>query len=485
MPLLLGLLLLAGQSKFNVEQHLETQEALNDDLEVRFNSICDRLKDGAREVPLELADKDSIPKPKTLVWVRTCSLRALKLELTGGEERPVHMWWELEGRDSSGAWVVERGEADAVVRAKKSGWQLAKWADTSREVVRRETPRFVERAAATGLVPPGKSEPSHATTLTGGLAVRDFDGDGRLDVVAAEGNRLFLFENHARFEPTLLLTVAKGNIVTSAIAGDFDNDGDPDLVVTSFPTEPTRILRNDGGKLVDVGAVDKGGKLHSGIATDLDGDGNLDLVLLPYALADVIPSFMLEAHNGEPLRLYRGDGKLGFTPWPIPKTVAPGRWSLAAVSSDLLGQGRPQLYVVNDFGSNDLYQFDSDGGVRNVAVEKGLDDPGNGMSGEVGDLDGDGRLDVYVANMFSKAGTRVVSGSKMRGPLQGKLEKFARGNTLYRQLPDGGFDEVAEQLNINRGFWAFASILFDYDDDGRLDVAVADGYFSHTKRKDL
>src|SRR4051794_37571060 len=102
MPLLLGLLLLAGPSKFSVENHLETQEALNDDLELRFNAICDRLKDGARTMPVELADADAFPKPKSLVWVRTCSLRALKLELTGGDERPVHLWWELEGRDSSG-----------------------------------------------------------------------------------------------------------------------------------------------------------------------------------------------------------------------------------------------------------------------------------------------------------------------------------------------------------------------------------------------
>ncbi len=123
--------------------------------------------------------------------------------------------------------------------------------------------------------------------------------------------------------------------------------------------------------------------------------------------------------------------------------------------------------------------------MRDAARERGLDDPGNGMSAEVGDLDGDGRLDVYVANMFSKAGTRVVQGSGAKGVVRERLEKFAKGNTLYLAQPDGGFTESAEALGVNRGYWAFGSVLFDYDDDGRLDVAVADGYFSHPNRKDL
>ena len=495
MSLLLGLLLLASPTPepFTLDDRLENQEKLNDDLEDRFNEICDELKDGARELSPALAAPGAFPKPQTLVWVRTCSLRALRLELTTGAERPVHLLWEMEGRDASGARVVERGEADGAMRALKTGWQLSHFTDSWRQVVRREVPRFVESANPVGLVFPVVKGATldHASNLTGGLAVRDFDGDGRPDVVAVDGARLYLFTNQATgshgysFTPTLLLQAQKGNIVTSAVAGDFDGDGDVDLVVTFFPSQPPVVLRNDAGRFTEAGRIEPGGRLQSGIASDLDGDGKLDLVLLPYALSDVMPSDMLEAGNGEPLRLFHGDGKLGFSPWPMPKGVVPRRWSLAALSADLLGLGRPQLFVANDFGSKDLYVFDADGGVRNVAAQLGLTDPGNGMSAEIADLDGDGRLDVYTANMFSKAGTRVVSGSRAKGSKQDRLEKFARGNTLYLQQPDGGFREAAQELNINRGFWAFASLLFDYDDDGRLDVAVADGYFSHPKRKDL
>jgi hypothetical protein len=122
--------------------------------------------------------------------------------------------------------------------------------------------------------------------------------------------------------------------------------------------------------------------------------------------------------------------------------------------------------------------------VSNVAVAVGLDDPGNGMSADVGDFDGDGRLDVAVANMFSKAGTRVVGAAKVNERLKARLSKFARGNTLYLSR-DGGFDEVASSQGVNRGLWAFATLLADVDDDGRLDVAVANGYLSRPNRRDL
>lgn len=482
-PLLLALALSA-------DPRLDAIEAVNDQLEERFDAICSALKGGARSVPAALAAPGAHPVPKQLVWVTACSLRALKLEAAGASSRAVHLLWELEGRDASGARVIERGEGDGRVKKLGAGWQLASFTPTWEHAVRSEAPRFLEVGAQVGLsFPPRNGGPSFAEILTGGIAVRDFDGDGRLDFAAVDGPSVHLFRNVEggergyHFERSLLVEAPKDNFVSSVAAGDFDNDADADLLVVYFREAPPAVLENKDGKLVPFGALDRGGRLQSAIASDLDGDANLDLVLLPYPLAAFVPSNMLEAKNGEPLRLYRGDGKLGFTPWPLP--TAPGRWSLAAVSADLLGLGRPQLYVANDFGSNDLYVFEDDGGARNVAKERGLDDPGNGMSADVADLDRDGRLDVYVANMFSKAGTRVVGNTAMDPTGKALLEKFARGNTVYLALDDGGFAERAAQLGVNRGLWAFGSVMFDADDDGQLEVAVANGYYSDPNRKDL
>lgn len=474
----------------SADPRLDAIEAVNDQLEERFDAICSALKGGARSVPEALAAPGAHPVPQSMVWVTSCSLRALKLDATGATSRAVHLLYELEGRDGDGGRVIERGEADGRVKKLAGAWRLEQFEPTWQHAVRRESPRYLEVGSITGLSIPGtQGAPPPTALLAGGLAVRDFDSDGRLDVVAVEGQSIYLLRNVAggergyRFERSVIAKAPSGDVVTAAAAGDFDNDGDADLIAVFYRAAAPLVLRNEGGKLEPAGSLDRGGRLQSAIASDLDGDGNLDLAILPYPFSSALPSDLLDAKNGEPLRLYRGDGKLGFQPWPLP--AAPKRWSLAAQAADLLGLGRPQLYVANDFGSNDLYVFDADGGIRDVAGALGLDDPGNGMSVDVADLDADGRLDLYVANMFSKAGTRVVGNTGASPRRKAVLEKFARGNTLYLAQPDGGFAERGSQLGVNRGLWAFGSVMVDTDDDGRLEVAVANGYYSDPKRKDL
>ncbi|MBS1153870.1 MAG: yrrB 1 [Myxococcaceae bacterium] len=484
--MLLLLALVLAQSPGAMLQKVDRQEDLNDLLEEHFDAVCGALKSGQRSLGPALTDPDAHPALKEIVWASACSLRALKLQGTG-KKRTVHFLWEVEGRDATGARLSERGEADGEVRQEKGQWRISAFRDGPRQTVRREGPRFVERAQEAGLVlPPRTEEQTMAELQSGGLTVRDFDGDGRPDVVALDGRRAWLFRNaKAGFGREPLLEAPKGKVLTSAIAGDFDEDGDPDLVVTAFRDVASWVFRNDSGKLVEVGRLAPGGRLQSGVASDFDSDGHLDLVLLSYPLGTTLPSDPLKAENGDPLVFLKGNGKLGFAAWPQLAKGLTHRWSLAAMSVDLLGQGRPQLYVANDFGDNDLWRFQSDGGVQNVAAEYGLADPGNGMSVDVGDLDNDGRMDLYVANMFSKAGTRVLAGASTKPEVMARLQKFARGNTLYFSESDGGYVEAAQALGVNRGLWAWGSLVADLDDDGRLEVAVANGFYSHPKRKDL
>ncbi len=78
----------------------------------------------------------------------------------------------------------------------------------------------------------------------------------------------------------------------------------------------------------------------------------------------------------------------------------------------------------------------------------------------------------------------MLAATKVNAKLKAKLDKFARGNTLYLAR-DGGFVEVATEQGVNRGLWAFGTLMTDVDDDGRLEVAVANGYISRANRKDL
>lgn len=458
---------------------LDAQEALNDALEARFDGICRGLKATGGRAPDTHVEPPSLVEPKLLRWVKTCSFRALALS-GPPRQKTARILWEFDGLTAEGERVTERGEADATLTLKQGGWVFTRFDEARRDVVRRPRARFTEVALEAGLRFPA-ARTGHL--LLGGLAVRDVNGDGRLDVVSTDGTDVVLFTQQAglHFTPTVISAGHPKMWTSSVTAADLDDDGDADLLVTHHPG-PVELLRNEQGTLAVVGTVGEPGQWHSAVTADLDQDGHLDVVLLPYPLESA-PTNPLEATNGLALQLFRGDGALGFTRWHE-ETAFPKRWTLAAVAADLLAQGRPQLYVANDYGSNDLWRFEADGGLANVATSSGVVDPGNGMSADVADFDGDGRPDLYVANMFSKAGTRVLASTKGLPPaLMDSVKKFARGNTLYLAR-DGGFVEQAEPTGVNRGLWAFGSVMTDFDNDGRLDVAVANGYLSHPNRKD-
>jgi hypothetical protein len=460
---------------------LNALEADNDKVEAAFDGLCGAVKDGRRDGSLPVS---------SLAWATGCSLRALTLGPVVKGEQAAHVLWEVEGRSASGERLSERGEAD-VTLSRSGAITITRWSDTWRETVRRAQPRFVERAEEAGLVvPPLKAvRRNDAELVNGGLSVIDVTGDGVPEVFTVDANVVLRFDRTSaaplRYTRATVHTLPRETMATGVVGGDLDGDGDVDLLVTGYPAVVPVVLRNDGASFVPVPLPPAARGGYAGaVLSDLDVDGDLDLALLPYDLGAGFPWDMLEAPDGERLKLLRGQPGVGFSVWKLPKSVTPPRWSLAGVAGDVLGLGRPQLYVANDFGSNDLYVFTGDGGVENRALAVGLDDPGNGMSADLGDFDGNGRLDVAVANMFSKAGTRVVGAAKVSERLKGRLSKFARGNTLYLSR-DGGFDEVATAQGVNRGLWAFGTLLTDVDDDGRLDVAVANGYLSRPNRRDL
>lgn len=471
-------------------ESVNRQEDFNDLLEEHFNAVCGALKGGRRTLGEPLVAAGVQFPVADLVSVDTCSIRALKIEPARKDgARPLRLLWEIDGRDARGQYVTVRSESPGAVAGKGKAWRLAE-ADT-RVHTRLAFPqrRFKERAAEAGLVMPQRTVPRYgADSMVGGLSVRDLDGDGWLEVISLDGPSAFVFRGKPGLSwgpPELLYFAPQGAIVTSSAVGDIDGDGDPDVVLTLYPNKPARLFKNEQGKLVDAGTLGKGGLHESGLLSDLNGDGKLDLAIFQYPLNDRIPSSFFETERGGVPEVYFGNGDFTFRKLTWPKKVAKERWTLAGLAADLLGTGGMQLYLANDYGSNDLYVFSADGGVTERAKQLGIDDPGNGMSADVGDIDADGRLDLYVANMFSKAGTRVIAGSKVKGKPRQEIEKFVQGNTLYLAQADGGFVERGLELGVNRGLWAFASLLSDVDDDGRLEALVANGYLSHPNRKDL
>jgi hypothetical protein len=123
-----------------------------------------------------------------------------------------------------------------------------------------------------------------------------------------------------------------------------------------------------------------------------------------------------------------------------------------------------------------------------VAGELGLEDTGNGMSATWEDYDADGRIDLYAGNMWSSAGNRIAQqpGFRRLGPeLQALYRRMARGNSLFRNVGGGRFEDVSIASGAFFGRWAWSCQFLDHDADGREDLCIANGFITNESEDDL
>ncbi|MGK0220349.1 MAG: hypothetical protein ACI9HE_003860 [Planctomycetota bacterium] len=214
-------------------------------------------------------------------------------------------------------------------------------------------------------------------------------------------------------------------------------------------------------------------------ALDYDGDGWLDLYLCCYGRMEEYPNdSWIEATNGEQDVLLRNLGGAGFADVTEAAGLLDKRWSYTAAVADFDADGDPDIYVGNNFGSNRFWRNEGDGTFVDVAKDLGLDARGNTMGATWGDLNGDGRLDLFLSNPSSTTGRRILARFEEREKRAGykNLARLAGGNLLFLGEADGGFREAPEAGGADGAGWAWGTALADLNLDGHLDVVCANGF---------
>ncbi len=352
-----------------------------------------------------------------------------------------------------------------------------------------------------------------------GVAIGDYDNDGRPDVFVAsktEASRLFRNLGNWRFED---VTEAAGLLAPSGmwqqglawarrltgdevpqrdevanwkqgvVFVDVNNDGWLDLHVCRFGA-PNQLFINQGDGTFTEEAQARGLAIADGSGTaafcDYDGDGWLD-VYLQTNMLDVA------AHpNGQPDRLLRNRGD-GFFVDVTARAGIGGETSGHSVAWwDENGDGRPDLYVANDFAVPDsLYRNNGDGTFTEVIDQVVSRSPYYSMGSDQGDADGDGDLDLLVADMAASTherDQRGMSGSRARGqvhPDEAGTTAQTMRNALYLNTGTARVQEAAFLVGLAATDWTWSVLWADFDNDGWLDLHVTNGMIREYHNSDF
>ena len=339
-----------------------------------------------------------------------------------------------------------------------------------------------------------------------GIAVTDVNGDGFDDlyVMARWGpNQLFRNRGDGTFaEVAGQIGLDVSHLTSSALFADFDNDGDQDVFL-GRTLQPSMYLVNEGGRFVDRSLDLVDGPLPALVssvsAVDYDGDGLLDLYVSTFAagLHPIETMAFLDEPDGARLWALKLSGedhviKNRFGPPNVLlKNRGGGRFARVedtglklfrntyqSTWADYDNDGDMDVYAVNDFAPNYLFRNDGAGRFTDVTEVTRTADLGFGMGASWGDYDGDGLQDLYVTNMHSKAGLRIV---EQLGDTGGGFRRMARGNTLFRNGAPA-FERVSALeppgLPVEAAGWGWGSQFLDLDNDSSLDIYALSGFYT-------
>jgi len=338
-----------------------------------------------------------------------------------------------------------------------------------------------------------RADKTNLPFLTGGTYLVDYDRDGRVDVLVTDltGLALYHSESNGRFANVTLaaglppLSAPGEPPPLGAVFADFDNDGFPDLVLGSKP------YRNVDGTRFEQLTVGRDTSLKLPPAAsqysvaDFDCDGKIDLYVVGLSEGSAEGQPWIGQARGNYHQLWRNKGEWQFEEVAVASGVrGRGGPTFASVWFDANGDGRPDLMTSCETGKNDYLINRRDG----TFAEAELPDIYGGFSMGItaGDIDNDGWPDIYVANMYSKAGERIVDNLR-RGvysdDVDAQMRDFVAGNELYRGLGGGKFARIGQSTGVADVGWAYGPGFVDLDNDGWLDLYAPVGFQSVTPER--
>lgn len=352
----------------------------------------------------------------------------------------------------------------------------------------------------------------------GGVGVVDLNRDGLSDLIFTANKvspRVYLNEGELRFRDitSAFQDIDNGQWYSGVSIVDINADGWPDVYMTSTSGKDPEKRKNrlwvNQGATGDLlfkemaavyGIADKSYTVHAGFF-DYDLDGDLDLYLLNNIVNKSIPTnYRPKITDGSSVnndKLYRNDGDGKFTDVTIEAGIVYEGYGLGLAFGDINKDGYPDIYVSNDYISNDLlYINQGDGTFRNEAGQYLSYQSRFSMGNEMVDVNNDGNLDIMSVDMMPEQYFRkkqTINGNSylvyINNEKYGYEPQYVRNMLhLHNGFLDGKmlpFSEVGQMMGVFQTEWSWSPLFADYDNDGDRDLMMTNGFPKDLTDKDF